>query len=70
MLTSRPAGSLPKGRSGRWKDEPARPPEGRAAAEYYKRAEANPVKAGLCPRPEGWEFGSVAARAKESARFL
>lgn len=33
-----------------------------AAAEYI---ESNPVKAGLCSRPEQWPFGSAAARVRE-----
>jgi len=34
-----------------------------AAVSYIER---NPVKAGLCPSRETWEFGSAAARMKES----
>ena len=39
----------------------------RAARAYVER---NPVKAGLCSRPEDWEFGSAAAHEKDAARFL
>lgn len=34
-----------------------------AAVSYIER---NPVKAGLCPSREAWEFGSAAVRMKES----
>jgi REP element-mobilizing transposase RayT len=34
-----------------------------AAVSYIER---NPVKAGLCPNRETWEFGSAATRMKES----